>query len=129
MPAVILFIPPLFSCLFSRRSYSASPPHNQLRIETGRALSLCAAQFFLNCGLPSSGLGPCRKFAGSCKAEQIMATAARDRTDERPAPLSDTVVGRFAGDSGDGMPLPGGQYTLSTPPPGHALATFPALPA
>ncbi|MBB5706099.1 2-oxoacid:acceptor oxidoreductase subunit alpha [Sphingopyxis panaciterrulae] len=58
-----------------------------------------------------------------------MATAVADRTDERPSPLSDTVVVRFAGDSGDGMQLTGGQFTLSTALAGNDLATFPDFPA
>src|SRR5271156_3056298 len=54
------------------------------------------------------------------------------------APLSDSrevrdrpeaVVVRFAGDSGDGMQLTGGQFTLSTALAGNDLATFPDFPA
>ena len=36
---------------------------------------------------------------------------------------------RFAGDSGDGMQLTGGQFTLSTALAGNDLATFPDFPA
>jgi 2-oxoglutarate ferredoxin oxidoreductase subunit alpha len=36
---------------------------------------------------------------------------------------------RFAGDSGDGMQLTGGQFTLSTALSGNDLATFPDFPA
>ncbi|HEX5536928.1 MAG TPA: 2-oxoacid:acceptor oxidoreductase subunit alpha [Sphingobium sp.] len=43
--------------------------------------------------------------------------------------LSDSVVVRFAGDSGDGMQLTGGQFTLSTALAGNDLATFPDFPA
>ena len=46
--------------------------------------------------------------------------------------LADTpeaVVVRFAGDSGDGMQLTGGQFTLSTALAGNDLATFPDFPA
>jgi 2-oxoglutarate ferredoxin oxidoreductase subunit alpha len=39
------------------------------------------------------------------------------------------VVVRFAGDSGDGMQLTGGQFTLSTALAGNDLATFPDFPA
>ncbi|APG62813.1 2-oxoglutarate ferredoxin oxidoreductase subunit alpha [Sphingorhabdus lutea] len=42
---------------------------------------------------------------------------------------SDSVVVRFAGDSGDGMQLTGGQFTLSTALAGNDLATFPDFPA
>jgi 2-oxoglutarate ferredoxin oxidoreductase subunit alpha len=41
----------------------------------------------------------------------------------------ETVVMRFAGDSGDGIQLTGGQFTLSTALAGNALATFPDFPA
>ncbi len=63
-----------------------------------------------------------------------MATAFANQTDaqiQRPADdLSpDSVVVRFAGDSGDGMQLTGGQFTLSTALSGNDLATFPDFPA
>ena len=60
-----------------------------------------------------------------------MATAATTST----APLApqetapEAVVVRFAGDSGDGMQLTGGQFTLSTALAGNDLATFPDFPA
>ncbi|MEY4269082.1 MAG: hypothetical protein RLZZ58_298 [Pseudomonadota bacterium] len=54
-----------------------------------------------------------------------MATAALDR----PADLNDAVVVRFAGDSGDGMQLTGGQFTLSSALAGNDFATFPDFPA
>lgn len=41
----------------------------------------------------------------------------------------DSVVVRFAGDSGDGMQITGGQFTLATALAGNALATFPDYPA
>ncbi len=41
----------------------------------------------------------------------------------------DSAVVRFAGDSGDGMQLTGGQFTLATALAGSALATFPDFPA
>ncbi len=44
------------------------------------------------------------------------------------APLEAVVV-RFAGDSGDGMQLTGGQFPLSTALAGNDLATFPDFPA
>ena len=43
--------------------------------------------------------------------------------------LRDTVVIRFAGDSGDGMQLTGSQFTLETALAGNDLATFPDYPA
>lgn len=61
-----------------------------------------------------------------------MASAAPTTT---AAPLASTeaapeaVVVRFAGDSGDGMQLTGGQFTLSTALAGNDLATFPDFPA
>ncbi len=41
----------------------------------------------------------------------------------------ETMVVRFAGDSGDGMQLTGGQFTLSTALAGDDFATFPDFPA
>nr|WP_166176772.1 2-oxoacid:acceptor oxidoreductase subunit alpha [Altererythrobacter segetis] len=53
------------------------------------------------------------------------------QTAERPADTHtpEAVVVRFAGDSGDGMQLTGGQFTLSTALAGNDLATFPDFPA
>ena len=52
---------------------------------------------------------------------------------EKPASVQEAspeaVVVRFAGDSGDGMQLTGGQFTLSTALAGNDLATFPDFPA
>src|SRR5215210_3093695 len=41
----------------------------------------------------------------------------------------DSVVIRFAGDSGDGMQLTGGQFTSETAVLGNDLSTFPDFPA
>ena len=41
----------------------------------------------------------------------------------------ESAVIRFAGDSGDGMQLTGGQFTLATASAGNDLATFPDFPA
>ncbi|HET9630001.1 MAG TPA: 2-oxoacid:acceptor oxidoreductase family protein, partial [Novosphingobium sp.] len=60
-----------------------------------------------------------------------MATLLAD-TQPTTATGTDTpeaVVVRFAGDSGDGMQLTGGQFTLSTALAGNDLATFPDFPA
>jgi 2-oxoglutarate/2-oxoacid ferredoxin oxidoreductase subunit alpha len=60
-----------------------------------------------------------------------MATATHFLTPEEAAaqPAPEAVVVRFAGDSGDGMQLTGGQFTLSTALAGNDLATFPDFPA
>ncbi|WFL77226.1 2-oxoacid:acceptor oxidoreductase subunit alpha [Altererythrobacter arenosus] len=59
-----------------------------------------------------------------------MATQAVDSAPEPASPHQpDAVVVRFAGDSGDGMQLTGGQFTLSTALAGNDLATFPDFPA
>ena len=60
-----------------------------------------------------------------------MATAAHDFAPrDTSAPLSaEAVVVRFAGDSGDGMQLTGGQFTLSSALAGNDFATFPDFPA
>ena len=60
-----------------------------------------------------------------------MATATHLLTPEEAtadAP-QEAVVVRFAGDSGDGMQLTGGQFTLSTALAGNDLSTFPDFPA
>lgn len=61
-----------------------------------------------------------------------MATILAD-TDSAASPrknsVPEAVVVRFAGDSGDGMQLTGGQFTLSTALSGNDLATFPDFPA
>ncbi len=53
------------------------------------------------------------------------------QTAARPADIAapEAVVVRFAGNSGDGMQLTGGQFTLSTALAGNDLATFPDFPA
>ncbi|MHA6317221.1 2-oxoacid:acceptor oxidoreductase subunit alpha [Altererythrobacter sp. CAU 1778] len=56
-----------------------------------------------------------------------MASLAETPATEASSP--DAVVVRFAGDSGDGMQLTGGQFTLSTALAGNDLATFPDFPA
>jgi 2-oxoglutarate/2-oxoacid ferredoxin oxidoreductase subunit alpha len=59
-----------------------------------------------------------------------MATALKEETPENSAiQQSDAVVVRFAGDSGDGMQLTGGQFTLSSALAGNDFATFPDFPA
>jgi 2-oxoglutarate/2-oxoacid ferredoxin oxidoreductase subunit alpha len=58
-----------------------------------------------------------------------MATALKI-DDRATAPeVSESVVVRFAGDSGDGMQLTGGQFTLSAALAGNDFATFPDFPA
>jgi 2-oxoglutarate ferredoxin oxidoreductase subunit alpha len=56
-----------------------------------------------------------------------MATVAAEEPSTGKAP--EAIVVRFAGDSGDGMQLTGGQFTLSTALAGNDLATFPDFPA
>ena len=47
----------------------------------------------------------------------------------KPVEQLDSVVIRFAGDSGDGMQLTGGRFTSETALLGNDLATFPDFPA
>jgi 2-oxoglutarate ferredoxin oxidoreductase subunit alpha len=47
----------------------------------------------------------------------------------KPVEQLDQVVIRFAGDSGDGMQLTGGQFTSETAAAGNDIATFPDFPA
>src|SRR6476469_8773490 len=60
-----------------------------------------------------------------------MATASHLLTEKEATahPPAEAVVVRFAGDSGDGMQLTGGQFTLSTALAGNDLATIPDFPA
>ncbi len=62
-----------------------------------------------------------------------MATALQTDFDapvpDRAKTHAETMVVRFAGDSGDGMQLTGGQFTLSTALAGEDFATFPDFPA
>ena len=60
-----------------------------------------------------------------------MASAAHTitRAEAEAHPNPESIVVRFAGDSGDGMQLTGGQFTLSTALTGNDLATFPDFPA
>jgi 2-oxoglutarate ferredoxin oxidoreductase subunit alpha len=60
-----------------------------------------------------------------------MASATHLLTPEEASahPPLEAMVVRFAGDSGDGMQLTGGQFTLSTALAGNDLATFPDFPA
>jgi 2-oxoglutarate ferredoxin oxidoreductase subunit alpha len=60
-----------------------------------------------------------------------MATAIHEVTPAEASanPPAESIVVRFAGDSGDGMQLTGGQFTLSTALAGNDLATFPDFPA
>jgi 2-oxoglutarate ferredoxin oxidoreductase subunit alpha len=57
-----------------------------------------------------------------------MATQMKEN-DESSRQVIDSVVIRFAGDSGDGMQLTGTQFTQSTALMGNDLATFPDFPA
>jgi len=60
-----------------------------------------------------------------------MLTATHELTPAEASanPTPEAIVVRFAGDSGDGMQLTGGQFTLSTALAGNDLATFPDFPA
>ena len=54
---------------------------------------------------------------------------ATKETDSTARETVESAVVRFAGDSGDGMQLTGGQFTLATAFAGNELATFPDFPA
>jgi 2-oxoglutarate ferredoxin oxidoreductase subunit alpha len=61
------------------------------------------------------------------RQENAMASAVAQSANPDAAP--EAVVVRFAGDSGDGMQLTGGQFTLSSALAGNDFATFPDFPA
>ena len=65
------------------------------------------------------------------QSRKFMATATHLLTEQEAHahPEPEAVVVRFAGDSGDGMQLTGGQFTLSTALAGNDLATFPDFPS
>ncbi len=58
-----------------------------------------------------------------------MDTPVSDTSDNDGREVLDSVVIRFAGDSGDGMQLAGTQFTQTTAVAGNDLATFPDFPA
>lgn len=58
-----------------------------------------------------------------------MAVTAEEFEEEASRSVLESVVIRFAGDSGDGMQLTGNQFTLATALAGNDLATFPDFPA
>ena len=58
-----------------------------------------------------------------------MKTSAAARIQPSPREILESVVIRFAGDSGDGMQLTGSQFTTATADAGNDLATFPDFPA
>jgi len=58
-----------------------------------------------------------------------METSAAARVQPSPREILESVVIRFAGDSGDGMQLTGSQFTTATADAGNDLATFPDFPA
>ena len=57
------------------------------------------------------------------------AATAEPLSRERSPEALESAVVRFAGDSGDGMQLTGGQFTQATAVAGYDLATFPDYPA
>ncbi len=58
-----------------------------------------------------------------------MATASAASREAPTRPELESAVIRFAGDSGDGMQLTGGQFTTAAALAGNDLATFPDFPA
>ncbi|MBT3330247.1 MAG: 2-oxoacid:acceptor oxidoreductase subunit alpha [Rhodospirillaceae bacterium] len=59
----------------------------------------------------------------------VTSTATQLEPIGAPRDEVESVVVRFAGDSGDGMQLTGSQFTLATALAGNDLATFPDFPA
>ncbi len=59
----------------------------------------------------------------------VTSTAVQLEPTETVREELESVVVRFAGDSGDGMQLTGSQFTLATALAGNDLATFPDFPA
>ena len=59
----------------------------------------------------------------------VTSTAVKLEPTDSPRHAVESVVVRFAGDSGDGMQLTGSQFTMATALAGNDLATFPDFPA
>ncbi len=59
----------------------------------------------------------------------IISSFVKPEGDNRAREMLESAVVRFAGDSGDGMQLTGGQFTQATALAGNDLATFPDFPA
>ena len=59
----------------------------------------------------------------------VTSTAVKYEPTDNPRQAVESVVVRFAGDSGDGMQLTGSQFTMATALAGNDLATFPDFPA
>ncbi len=60
---------------------------------------------------------------------RLRRAASVDASVAKPVEQLESVVIRFAGDSGDGMQLTGGRFTSETALKGNDLATFPDFPA
>ena len=114
-----------------------APSRDRLRCRTARRAStgfppgnLVPRQKNLIAGRDGGDLASppiCETGRAPAPQDQPMATQTAERPAETHTP--EAVVVRFAGDSGDGMQLTGGQFTLSTALAGNDLATFPDFPA
>src|SRR5512140_653403 len=77
------------------------------------------------------------RYRGSCAASVRPLHRIRDNAlylrsmakQAKPVEQVDSVIVRFAGDSGDGMQLTGGRFTSETAVLGNDLSTFPDFPA
>ena len=58
-----------------------------------------------------------------------MSAVTAEAHESKPREELDSVVIRFAGDSGDGVQITGSQFTDTTAAAGNDLATFPDFPA
>ena len=76
-----------------------------------------------------AGAGDEPRPACQCCVPSTSSTRDRLEQDPRPAVQLDTVVIRFAGDSGDGMQLAGMQFTIESALAGNDIATLPDFPA
>src|SRR3546814_15146894 len=65
----------------------------------------------------------------SAKGARGMEGSTALASDPSGSEVIESAVVRFAGDSGDGMPLTGSQFPLATALAGNHLAPLPAFPA
>ena len=94
----------------------------------------CTSSFFIAAGGGSwrsayVGLYGVADLVAALGREDRRAGATVESTVAKPVDELESVVIRFAGDSGDGMQLTGGRFTSETALSGNDLATFPDFPA
>src|SRR5229473_3576046 len=86
-----------------------------------------ALECFTRLETNASLMWPCP--AGFENSSTLASALMSTRTTSPARESRDSVVIRFAGDSGDGMQVTGGRFTIETALAGNDLTTFPDYPA